>query len=454
MNGECGDPNLDALTIAPMHTPVESMLNFSSTPIPRIPGYELLREIGRGGMGVVYLARQLSINRLVAIKTIDAGDNEEFARLLASEAEIVGKLNHPSIVPVYEASVAGNVWYYSMGLVQGRDLAKTIADGVLKSEEVTRLGVALCDALEHAHALNVLHLDIKPANILLDSSGKSLLTDFGLSAIHGSRFNEHAVLGTPQFMSPEQALNNRADFSPQSDIYAVGAVLYAAIAGRPPIVSSDTNDLLFKVVSQPPPPLRELNPRAPRPLEAIIMKCLQKKPLQRYTSAAELRDDLLAFRQGQPIKARAPGVLSMLGYQLRRHVFAATLSGSAAVLLLLLVGLVFLRTWSQANDIESLQTENDRLGRLVTLQTELMRGRIKRDSFAVQLAQRGDLRRSALFAALTLLEVEESNAPPELMQIIDRYSELSPSNEAGKETYRARLARIIRETDDVAKTSP
>jgi serine/threonine protein kinase len=333
--------------------------------LPVVDGYEIVRELGRGGMGVVYLAKQKAINRLVALKTIRSSDDDEFAKLLLSEAHIVGKLNHPAIVPVYEANTTGDVWYFSMGLVGGSDLAHRLSRGVLSTELTAKLGVTLCDALEHAHSLGVLHLDIKPANILLENGEQPKLTDFGLSAIHRDGLNSRGIIGTPQYMSPEQAANARDEISTSSDIYSLGAVLYAMVAGRPPIISPNQDDLLLRVVSQPPTPLREFRLRIPSAFEAILLKCLQKKASQRYASMCELREDLQAFIEGKPVKARPPNLLTTLEYQLKRHVLAATVSGTATLLLLVLVGAIVYRSWTQSQEASNRKPRKSKFARRI-----------------------------------------------------------------------------------------
>ncbi len=438
---------LEALTVVPSSDQSSESACDSDDLLPTIPGYQVIREIGRGGMGVVYLAKQLSLERMVALKTIQPRSDAGFAKLLMSEAQIVGSLNHPAIVPIYEANTAGQVWYFSMGLVKGDDLAHRLARGVLNSEQVVRLACELCDAIEHAHHHNVLHLDIKPANILLDASGNPKLTDFGLSAMRASEFAEKQVIGTPQFMSPEQALSSLGEASPASDIYSLGAVMYAALVGRPPIVSANTEDLLLRVISQPPTSLRQFGLRIPRPLEAIVNKCLQKKPQLRYQSARELKEDLIAFTSGQPVKARPPSVWASFEYQLRRHVLAASVSGSAALLLLLMVAVVIVRTWSQSAQIFELENENDRLKRVVALQRELTQGRLEQKDVAVKLDENGDLDRAAFFAA-EALQQNPNIAPKDqlrLLGIVQKYGERHPANVDVAESAQALVARVIAE---------
>jgi serine/threonine protein kinase len=415
--------------------------------LPVVAGYQIIRELGRGGMGVVYLAKQLSLDRMVALKTIQPRSDEGFAKLLMSEAQIVGSLDHPAIVPIYEANTSGEVWYFSMGLVKGDDLAHRLAKGVLNADQVVRLASELCDALDHAHQQNVLHLDIKPANILLDAFGNPKLTDFGLSAIHAAEFADKQVVGTPQFMSPEQALSSLGEISPASDIYSLGAVMYATLVGRPPIVSANSEDLLLRVISQPPTSLRQFGLRIPRPLEAIVNKCLQKKPQQRYQSARELKEDLQAFASGQPVKARPPSVWSSFEYQLRRHILAASVSGSAALLLLLLVAVVIVRTWTLSTQVLELEDENDRLKKAVALQRELTQGRLEQKDVAVKLDENGDLDRAAFFAAEALQQNPSiaSEDQQKLLSIVQKYTERHPAKAGVTESTAELVARVVAE---------
>lgn len=415
--------------------------------LPVVAGYQIIRELGRGGMGVVYLAKQLSLDRMVALKTIQPRSDEGFAKLLMSEAQIVGSLDHPAIVPIYEANTSGEVWYFSMGLVKGDDLAHRLAKGVLNADQVVRLASELCDALDHAHQQNVLHLDIKPANILLDAFGNPKLTDFGLSAIHAAEFADKQVVGTPQFMSPEQALSSLGEISPASDIYSLGAVMYATLVGRPPIVSANSEDLLLRVISQPPTSLRQFGLRIPRPLEAIVNKCLQKKPQQRYQSARELKEDLQAFASGQPVKARPPSVWSSFEYQLRRHILAASVSGSAALLLLLLVAVVIVRTWTMSTQIFELENENDRLTKVVALQRELTQGRLEQKDVAVKLDENGDLDRAAFFAAEVLQQNPSiaSEDQQKLLSIVKKYAERHSAKAGVTESTTTLVARVVAE---------
>ncbi len=400
---------------------------------PEIGGYELLRELGRGGMGVVYLARHLALERLVALKTIPAAQ-ADLADVLVNEARIVGKLEHPAIVPVYEVNLKSCPRYFSMGFVDGQDLARSISRKVLTPVETIELSLSVCDAVAHAHAHGVLHLDIKPANILLDRQHRPKLTDFGLSAIHVQQ--TEGVYGTPQFMAPEQALGQTELIAETADVYSIGAVMYAALAGRPPLVSSDPQELVFKVASQRPPPLRQLGVKVSPQLEAIIFKCLAKQPHDRYSSANELKCDLMAYQAGEPIKAKPASVLSRFAYLLRRHVLAASVSGSAALLLLLLVVWVIVRLFAQSMQLTTLTEDNEKLRQerqiwnrqlassLTEQQRQQIEAKVARD-LAMFHADKQDLSTAAGYAAKALLIDEETSSShhEEMLRILDEFAE-------------------------------
>jgi serine/threonine protein kinase len=272
--------------------------------------YELLEEIGRGGMGVVYRARQRSLDRDVAIKFIAAGIADSFnvARFLG-EARAAARLLHPNIVPVHEVGSIDGVHYFSMPLIKGRTLASLLDDGVMKPETVIALMLKLCDAIGYAHRLGLLHLDLKPANVLLDERDEPLVTDFGL-ARHmddGGGVDAQEVSGTPSFMAPEQILIKQYRLTPATDLYALGAILYRCLAGVSPHGEGRPDELTQRAVAGRVRPLRELNPAVPPDLAAIAMKCLELLPKDRYASVADLADDLRRVRDGLPVSVRRIG---------------------------------------------------------------------------------------------------------------------------------------------------
>ncbi len=289
----------------------------------RVGDFELLSELGRGGMGVVYQARQISLNRVVALKMILPGrlaSASDLARFRA-EAEAAAKLKHPHLVAVHEIGELDGQPYFSMPLIEGTTLAKRLADGPLPPREGAALLVPVCRAVAEAHRHGVLHRDLKPSNILIDQEDRPYVTDFGLakrlptqvgtSERGGARESlssltaSGAVLGTPSYMAPEQAAGQRGEVGPASDVYSLGAILFAMLTGRPPFQAASPVDTILQVLEQDPVPPRVLNPNADPDLELIAMKCLQKPSDLRYATADALADDLQAFLAHEPISARS-----------------------------------------------------------------------------------------------------------------------------------------------------
>jgi tRNA A-37 threonylcarbamoyl transferase component Bud32 len=300
--------------------------------------YELEVEIARGGMGVVYKARQRRLNRTVAVKMILAGqlaDQEDVRRFL-SEAEAAAGLDHPGIVPVFESGEIDGQHFFSMGFVDGQSLAALLAAGPLTSRRAAELVVQVCDAVDYAHEQGVIHRDLKPGNILLDKGGHPRVTDFGLAkrvtGDHGlTRTGE--ALGTPSYMPPEQASGKIDVIGRPADVYAVGAVLYAALTGRPPFQAATPIDTLLQVLEQEPVSPRQLNADIPRDLETIVLKCLEKEPHKRYATARDLADELRRFLEGKPIQARPVGRAERGWRWCKRNPVVAALSMAAVLLL-------------------------------------------------------------------------------------------------------------------------
>jgi hypothetical protein len=276
----------------------------------RFGDYELLEELGRGGMGIVYRARQLSLGREVAVKMMlrgpyaTAADRDRFQ----AEAMAVAKLDHPHIVPVYEVGEIDGVPYFSMKYIAGETLSTKLADGPMPSREAASLLATVARTIHFAHTRGVLHRDLKPSNILLDESGEPHVTDFGLAkqlADHASLTRTGAVLGTPAYMAPEQAAGDRGHVGPASDVYSLGVILYHMLTGRPPFQGATPVDTVLMVLEQDPVPPRMLNPKADRDLEMICLRCLQKPSDLRYASAAALADDLQAYLNDESIAARS-----------------------------------------------------------------------------------------------------------------------------------------------------
>ncbi|PHS06462.1 MAG: protein kinase [Blastopirellula sp.] len=286
--------------------------------LPAVFGdYELLEEIGRGGMGVVYRAKQTSLNRVVAIKMVlkdKLASAEDLARFQA-EAEATARLEHSGIVPVYEVGEYEGRYYFSMKYVEGETLADRIAQGPMPPREAAMMLKEIALAVHHAHHHGILHRDLKPSNILLDAAGKPLVTDFGLAKQFKSNqrlTNTGAILGTPAYMAPEQASGSRGQVGPASDVYSLGTVLYAMLTGRPPFQGATPVEIVLQVLEQDPPLPREINPKVNRDLEMIALRCLQKPIDLRYSDAQALADDLDAYLKDESISARSGQFLQIV----------------------------------------------------------------------------------------------------------------------------------------------
>ena len=298
--------------------------------------YELLEEIGRGGMGVVYRARQRSLDRDVAIKFIASGlaDSFNVARFLG-EARAAARLLHPNIVPVHEVGSIEGVHYFSMPLIKGKTLAVLLEEGRIETRFLIALMLKVCAAIDYAHRLGLLHLDLKPANVLLDENNEPLITDFGLARHMDARGGVDAqeVSGTPSFMAPEQILIRQYRLSVATDVYALGAVLYRCLAHVSPHGEGAPDELIRRAAAGRVRPPRELEPSIAPDLAAICMHCLELHPDQRYQSVAELSDDIRRVRDGLPVSVRAIGRVERAQRWVRREPkFAAALAGVAMAL--------------------------------------------------------------------------------------------------------------------------
>ncbi len=305
--------------------------------------YEILREIARGGMGVVFQARQVSLNRTVALKMILSGQlaNDTDVKRFYTEAEAAANLDHPGIVPIFEVGQHEGQHYFSMGFVEGQSLSQRLAEGPLPAREAAELIRRVSEAIEYAHLRGVIHRDLKPANILLDANGNPRVTDFGLAKkVQGdSRLTGSGqIMGTPSYMPPEQAGGPRGEVGPAADVYALGATLYALLTGRPPFQAASAMDTVIQVISDEPIPPRRLNRSIPRDLETVCLKCLEKAPRRRYDSARSLAEELERFLLGEPIVARPVGSAERAVKWVRRRPVIAGLI--AAVLVAVLGGLI------------------------------------------------------------------------------------------------------------------
>ncbi|MBL4849133.1 MAG: serine/threonine protein kinase, partial [Planctomycetes bacterium] len=316
------------------------------SPPKRIGRYEVVRELARGGMGVVYLARHAELGREVALKVMrgSAADKGMVQRFI-TEAQTVAQLDHPNVVRVHEVGKEGEDPFLVMDLIEGESLEERLKrQGTMTNKEVGEIGRALADALEHAHERSIVHRDVKPANVLLDLSGRPLLTDFGLakdlSAADGLT-REGQWVGTPGYMPPEQASGDLRRIDRKSDVYGLGGTLYALLTGRPPFETETAHETLKAIQETRPTPPSTLRPDVSKDLEAVILKCLEKVPESRYLTARELAEDLGRFLHDRPVLARPTTRSELLLRWVRRN-RALVASGSGAALLLGLLGIVLL----------------------------------------------------------------------------------------------------------------
>jgi tetratricopeptide (TPR) repeat protein/predicted Ser/Thr protein kinase len=271
--------------------------------------YELLEEIGRGGQGVVYRARQKSLNRIVALKVIGLAHwaTEAHVKRFRMEAEAAAHLDDPRIVPIYEIGERDGACYFSMKFIEGGPLDKVIGSELMPARKAAELTAKLARTLQHAHQNGVLHRDVKPGNILIDAKGEPHLTDFGLARLvetESTVTRTLEVLGTPSYMAPEQAAGNNTQLTSATDVYGLGAVLYQLLTGHPPFAGGTTYETVRMVLETEPRQPRLSNPKVDRDLETICLKCLEKEPAKRYGSAQELAEDIERFLRNEPIRSR------------------------------------------------------------------------------------------------------------------------------------------------------
>jgi eukaryotic-like serine/threonine-protein kinase len=392
--------------------------------------YELISEIARGGMGVVYRARQVSLNRPVALKMILAGNlaGSDDVKRFHIEAEAAANLDHPGIVPIYEIGEHDGQHFFSMGFVEGTGLAAKVSDGPLPPREAAELTKQVAEAMHYAHDKGVIHRDLKPGNVLLDSQGRPKVTDFGLAKkLQGDSglTQTGQVMGTPSYMPPEQAEGK--EVGPLADVYSLGALLYCLLTGRPPFQASSPMDTLMQVLEREPVPPRQLNPSAPRDLETICLKCLAKEPGKRYASAEALAKDLNRYLSGEPILARPVGVGERAAKWARRRPLIAGLMGLVAVVTALGIGGVL---WQWRAAVLALAFAEQETGR-AKAQTNLAKERLE-DA----VKARAEENKQKLLAKQHLYDVRMNQAQrswddfngPMLRRILD---EQLPENQGG-----------------------
>ena len=310
----------------------------SNLAFPQIAGYEILSILGRGGMGVVYKARHIKLRRFVALKMILAGEHADAGQLdrFRTEAEAVARLQHPNIVQIHEIGEHDGLPFFSLEFCPGGSLDKKLKSNPLSLTEAAKLVETLARAMDAAHKRQIIHRDLKPANVLLGVADVPKITDFGLAKKLDDvgHTQTGAVMGTPSYMAPEQAGGETKNVGPPADIYALGAILYELLTGRPPFRAANSLKTLMLVISEEPVPPRKLQPTVPRDLETICLRCLRKKADKRYATAKDLADDLRRFQADEPIVARPVGHFERSYRWCRRNVGVTGLIFS----LLLLIG--------------------------------------------------------------------------------------------------------------------
>jgi serine/threonine-protein kinase len=339
--------------------------------LPKIPGYEIEAVLGRGGMGIVFRARHLRLNRLVALKMLLGGEYaqpQELARFLR-EARSVAGLRHANLVQVHDVGEHDGRPYFTMEYVEGGSLAQKLLGAPQSAHQAAGLVATLADAVEVAHQGGIVHRDLKPANILLTAAGTPKIADFGLARHFGTgsaavtRTGER--VGTPSYMAPEQAMGKARMIGPSVDIYSLGTLLYELLTGRPPFRGETPSETELQVIYQEPVPPSRLNAKVPRDLETICLKCLHKEPRRRYATAAALADDLRRFLRGESITARPAGPLERLGKWMRRRPSVAALLGASFVFTAALIGGALWLTVQQAQRREAVEGD---LREIVNLQ--------------------------------------------------------------------------------------
>ncbi len=285
---------------------------FGFADFPSIPGYEIRGILGEGGMGVVYEALQSRANRLIALKMIrgDAHVRPEQLQRFRAEAQAVARLRHPNVVQIFEVGEAEGHPYFSLELLAGGTLKARLAEAPLPPRPAAELTMVLAGAIHAAHQAGIVHRDLKPANILFDCDDTPKIADFGLAKrleIEDGQTITGQVMGTPSYMAPEQASGKNREVGPSADVYALGAILYEVLTGRPPFKGTSTSETLLMVISEDPVPPSRLQPRLPRDLETICLKCLAKEPARRYETALEprCRPGTISRRQTDPRAADA-----------------------------------------------------------------------------------------------------------------------------------------------------
>ncbi len=346
------DPGSEQTVITPAHglpSDTTAMVQPAAKPLitsnlPYFGDYELLEEVARGGMGVVYKARQKSLNRIVAVKMILGGQftTEADVKRFRTEAEAAANLKHPNIVAIHETGEHEGKHYFSMDYVEGKNLAQVIGGEPLPAQKAATLLKTIAEAVHYAHQRGTLHRDLKPHNVMVDTDGQPHITDFGLAKLleqQSDLTHTGTVMGSPSYMPPEQASGRLGEIGPASDVYSLGAILYQMLTGKAPFLGATAVNTLRAVIEQEPVPPSKLNAKAPNDLETICLKCLEKKPERRYASARDLAEELDRFLNYEPILAKPAGGLRRVWNWTQKNPWA--LVGAFALLLLGVMGVAY-----------------------------------------------------------------------------------------------------------------
>jgi formylglycine-generating enzyme required for sulfatase activity len=413
-----------------------------------VTGYEVLGLLGRGGMGVVYKARQVGLDRLVALKMILYGQHatpEDLERF-HTEAQAVARLQHLHIVQVHEVGEYQGLPYFSMEFCPGGSLADQLDGTPWEARRAAALVEALARAVNAAHQARVIHRDLKPANVLLAADGTPKVTDFGLAKrldVEARLTQSGAIVGTPSYMAPEQAGGKATQIGPATDVYALGAILYELLTGRPPFKAATAMDTVLQLLSEEPVPVRRLQPQVPRDLETICHHCLEKDPAKRYASAQTLAEDLRRFQAGEPIAARPAGQLERAAKWVRRRPTAAALVGLTVLMLAGVVAGVLTFAWQaeqgRRKDKEVVEkTEQYLDGLLDVSERDLQAGRFDAaiaGLTTVEALRPGDARAGPLLLrarAAQLLATARANDSPDdaavALQALGKLLDLDPEH--------------------------
>jgi ABC-type amino acid transport substrate-binding protein len=334
--------------------------------LPAIPGYELHIEIGRGAMGIVFKAIQVDLKRVVALKMLLSGSQagKSEVQRFRIEAEAAARLDHAAIVPIYEVGEHEGHHFFSMKLVEGGSLSTQLADyralppgadpaaTAERQTKIARFLAKVADAIHCAHQAGILHRDLKPGNILIDTRGEPHVADFGLAKrVEGDSVltQTGVIVGTPSYMSPEQATGKK-NLTPAADIYSLGSILYEMLTGKPPFKADTIMETLVQVMEHEPVRPRSLNSAVSRDLETICLKALAKDPARRYASAAEMAEELRRFAAGEPIKTRPAGWIERTVQRCRRNPVVTALTGAVLVLTLIMTAMLIVRLWPASSD--------------------------------------------------------------------------------------------------------